>query len=288
MMSYVQQTTLSRARYACPAKNQKLKSEFKQVNVVPSWALRRQSICICQSTTSNGSQAMQSSIEGVLFDMDGVLCNSEIPSREAACMLFKELYDLDVTPEEFVPFAGTGEVNFLGGVANLYGVPFDGESAKARFFEIYIGKYAQPGAGIGYPGARELIELCKQAGLKTAVASSADRVKVDANLLAAGIPQDLFDTIVSADRFERLKPAPDIFLTGAKELGLSTDQCLVIEDAAAGVQAARAAGMKVLGVTTTLSAEQMKGENPDGIFDDISKISLNEILSVGAPVQANV
>lgn len=100
------------------------------------------------------------------------------------------------------------------------------------------------GAGIGQQGARELVQACRQAGLKTAVASSADRVKVrrcsvsqhasrgrisyccacsaswnthfptphssqvDANLAAADISQDLFDTIVSADAFERLKPSP--------------------------------------------------------------------------------
>eukprot|EP01023_Acetabularia_acetabulum_P019013 TRINITY_DN1961_c0_g3_i1.p1 TRINITY_DN1961_c0_g3~~TRINITY_DN1961_c0_g3_i1.p1 ORF type:complete len:290 (+),score=58.66 TRINITY_DN1961_c0_g3_i1:30-872(+) len=234
------------------------------------------------SAVSNGSKCSESTIKAVLFDMDGVLCNSEEPSRMAAVKLFKELYNMDVEQEEFLPFAGTGEVNFLGEVAKLYNLPFQGEPEKQRFFEIYIDTYARPGAGIGYTGALELVKECKQAGLKTAVASSADRIKVDANLAAAGIPQELFDTIVSADRFERLKPSPDIFLTGAEELGMSTEECLVIEDAAAGVQAARAAGMKVLGVTTTLGLEKMTGQNPDGVFEDISKITLQDILIQGS------
>ena len=63
-------------------------------------------------------------------------------------------------------------------MARKYGVPFELESCKAKFFEIYMTKYAQPGSGIGYPGAKELVEQCRAAGLKTAVASSADLVKV--------------------------------------------------------------------------------------------------------------
>ena len=66
--------------------------------------------------------------------------------------------------------------------------------------------------------------------------------QVHANLGAAGIPLDLFDTIVSADAFEKLKPSPDIFLAAAAQLGVPPANCVVIEDAVAGVQAARAAG----------------------------------------------
>lgn len=79
-------------------------------------------------------------VKAVLFDMDGVLCDSEDRSRQAAVELFKEL-GFEVTEEDFIPFMGTGEANFLGGVARKFGVPdWDVTKAKARFFEIYIGK----------------------------------------------------------------------------------------------------------------------------------------------------
>ncbi|KAL0348127.1 UNVERIFIED_CONTAM: protein SUPPRESSOR OF QUENCHING 1, chloroplastic [Sesamum angustifolium] len=82
----------------------------------------------------------------------------------------------------------SGEANFLGGVASVKGVKgFNPETAKKRFFEIYLDKYAKPESGIGFPGAYELIVQCKNKGLKVAVASSADRIKVDANLGAAGL-----------------------------------------------------------------------------------------------------
>ncbi|XP_065851915.1 protein SUPPRESSOR OF QUENCHING 1, chloroplastic isoform X2 [Euphorbia lathyris] len=221
-------------------------------------------------------------VSAVLFDMDGVLCNSEEPSRMAAVDLFAEM-GVEVTVEDFVPFTGTGEANFLGGVANLKGVKeFNTEEAKKRFFEIYLEKYAKPNSGIGFPGALELVTQCKDKGLKVAVASSADRVKVDANLAAAGLPLSMFDAIVSADAFENLKPAPDIFLAASKILNVPPSECLVIEDALAGVQAANAAQMRCIAVKTTLSEETLKKATPSFIRTDIGNISLDDILNGGS------
>ncbi len=71
--------------------------------------------------------------------------------------------------------------------------------------------------------------------------------QVDANLKLVGFNAEAdFDAIVSADLFERLKPAPDIFMAAAREVGVEPNACVVVEDAAAGVQAARAAGEDLL------------------------------------------
>ncbi|XVF57595.1 hypothetical protein PTKIN_Ptkin06aG0217900 [Pterospermum kingtungense] len=218
-------------------------------------------------------------VSAVLFDMDGVLCNSENPSRKAAVDVFAEM-GVQVTVEDFAPFTGMGEANFLGGVASVKGVKeFDPEAAKKRFFEIYLDKYAKPNSGIGFPGALELITQCKSKGLKVAVASSADRVKVDANLAAAGLPSLMFDAIVSADAFENLKPAPDIFLAASRILDVPPEECVVIEDALAGVQAANAAKMRCIAVTTTLTEETLKEADPSIIRNDIGSVSLDDILS---------
>ncbi|GAB4835670.1 Protein SUPPRESSOR OF QUENCHING 1, chloroplastic [Ancistrocladus abbreviatus] len=221
-------------------------------------------------------------VSAVLFDMDGVLCNSEEPSRRAAVDVFAEM-GVDVTVEDFVPFMGTGEANFLGGVASAKGVEgFNADAAKKRFFEIYLEKYAKPNSGIGYPGALELINSCKSKGLKVAVASSADRIKVDANLAAAGLPVSLFDAIVSADAFENLKPAPDIFLAASKILNVPQRECIVIEDALAGLQAAKAAEMRCIAVTTTLSEETLAKAGPSLIRKEIGSISLDDIITGGS------
>ncbi|BFG36805.1 hypothetical protein CerSpe_230790 [Prunus speciosa] len=221
-------------------------------------------------------------VSAVLFDMDGVLCDSEEPSRLAGVDVFAEM-GVEVTVEDFVPFMGTGEANFLGGVAAVKGVKgFDPEAAKKRFFEIYLDKYAKPNSGIGFPGALELITQCKGKGLKVAVASSADRIKVNANLAAANLPLSMFDAIVSADAFEKLKPAPDIFLAASKILDVPVSECIVIEDALAGVQAAKAAKMRCIAVKTTLSEETLKTAGPSLIRNEIGNVSLDDILSGGS------
>ncbi|KAL5700311.1 Protein SUPPRESSOR OF QUENCHING 1 [Ranunculus cassubicifolius] len=220
-------------------------------------------------------------VSAVLFDMDGVLCDSEELSRLAAVDLFDEM-GVSVTTQDFIPFMGTGEANFLGGVALAKGVQgFNPNDAKKRFFEIYLNKYAKPDSGIGFPGALQLINECKRSGLKVAVASSADRIKVDANLAAAGLPLSMFDAIVSADAFDNLKPAPDIFFAAAKSLDVPPGECIVIEDALAGVQAAKAAEMRCIAVTTTLDDEALKQVGPALIRKDIGNISLQDILSGG-------
>ncbi|CAA2997834.1 NHL repeat-containing 2 [Olea europaea subsp. europaea] len=221
-------------------------------------------------------------VSAVLFDMDGVLCNSEELSRMAAVDVFAEM-GVQVTVEDFVPFMGTGEANFLGGVASVKGVKeFNPEEAKKRFFEIYLDKYAKPNSGIGFPGALELVTECKSNGLKVAVASSADRIKVEANLAAAGLPLSMFDAVVSADAFENLKPAPDIFLAASMNLNVPPSECIVIEDALAGVEAAKSANMRCIAVTTTLSEDTLTEAGPSLIRKEIGKISLDDIINGGS------
>lgn len=272
---------LPRRTQHCDRKSDAFKAFYESPSTLSVSARKGDLSTRASNSTRLGSPATAvDPVRAVLFDMDGVLCNSEIVSRKAAAEVMAELYSLTVSPEEFAPFTGTGEANFLGGVARKYNAPFEVESCKKKFFEIYMAKYAVPGAGIGYPGAQLLVEACRAAGLRTAVASSADLIKVHANLQAADIPLDLFDTVVSADAFERLKPFPDIFLAAASQLGVQPSECVVIEDAVAGVQAARAAGMRVIGVTTTLAEELMTTAAPDAILSDISAVSVQTIVNL--------
>ncbi|CAJ2631732.1 unnamed protein product [Trifolium pratense] len=96
----------------------------------------------------------------------------------------------------------------------------------------------------------------------------------------------MFDAIVSADAFENLKPAPDIFLAASRILNVPPSECIVIEDALAGVQAANAAQMRCIAVRTTLSDEALESAGPNFIRDDIGSVSLDDILN-GASVGYN-
>jgi beta-phosphoglucomutase len=193
-------------------------------------------------------------LRGVIFDMDGVLVDSEPFIKEAGVRLFAEKGFL-VKGEDFTPFVGTGEDHLLGGVAEKYGLPFDAHRDKARAYAIYLELIR--GRLRPLPGVYTFLDACRAHRLRAAVASSADAVKVEGNLHELGLPPDTFDAIVNGSQVERKKPAPDIFLTAAQRLGLSPSVCLVVEDAVAGVAAAKATGARCLALTTSFPAERL-------------------------------
>jgi len=205
-------------------------------------------------------------LKGVLFDMDGVLVDSEEFIRNAAILMFEEL-GLKTKPEDFLEFIGAGENRFLGGVAENYSFHFDLSIGKARTYEIYSDLIK--GNLKSLPGVESFIEKCKIKGLKIALATSADRTKMEANLLEMGMTENNFDAVVNGLDVEHKKPSPDIYIKAAGMLGLNPSECLVVEDAVNGVEAARAAGAKCLGLTTSFSKEDLKGA--DWFAKDLSK-----------------
>ena len=192
----------------------------------------------------------------VLFDMDGVLVDSERFICEAAIKMFEE-YGVLVKEEDFLPFVGTGENRYIGGVAEKYGVRFELERAKARTYEIYTELVS--GRLRALPGAVEFVAGCRARRLACAVATSADRVKLEVNLREIGLPADTFDALVNGLDVERKKPYPDIYLEAARRLGVEPDRCLVVEDAVSGVAAAKAAGARCLALTTSFPPERLSG-----------------------------
>jgi HAD superfamily hydrolase (TIGR01509 family) len=193
-------------------------------------------------------------IKGVLFDMDGVLVDTEEFIRKAAILMFKEL-GLEAKHEDFFEFIGAGENRFISGVAEKYNFAFDLPSGKARTYEIYselIKNNLHP-----LPGVHSFIDECKKRGLKTALATSADRTKMESNLKEIGMPENIFDAVVNALDVKRQKPFPDIYQKAASLIGLDPTECLVVEDAINGVKAAKDAGAKCLGLTTSFTEDDL-------------------------------
>lgn len=206
-------------------------------------------------------------IKGVLFDMDGVLADSEQFICSAAVEMFREL-GCTVKREDFKPFTGTGENRYLGGVAEKYGVHADMEKMKARTYQIY-GELVK-GALSPLPGARDFVEGCRRKGFRLALATSADRIKMDMSLSEIGIPPDTFDSIVTGLDVVNKKPAPDIYLKAAGNIGLEPGECLVVEDAVSGITAGKAAGCRCLAVTTSFPAEMLS--EADWITDSLGNV----------------
>ncbi|MFW5841279.1 MAG: HAD hydrolase-like protein, partial [Planctomycetota bacterium] len=124
-------------------------------------------------------------LTGVIFDMDGVLCDSEEFICKAAIMMFQQNHGINPAAADFLPFVGAGENRYLGGVAEKHGVRLDLETDKARTYEIYL--EIIKGQLPPLPGVLDFISTCRDRGLKLAVATSADEVKMRGNLEQIGI-----------------------------------------------------------------------------------------------------
>jgi len=186
--------------------------------------------------------------------MDGVLVDSEEFICRAAIKMFSE-HGVTTDPKDFLPFVGAGENRYLGGVAETYGFAIDIERDKARTYAIYT-EIVQ-GHLAPLPGVHEFIARCRELDFKLALATSADRVKMEVNLEEIGLSLTTFDAVVNGLDVEKKKPAPDIFLLAAEQLGLPASDCLVVEDAVNGVAAAKAAGARCLALTTSFTEQEL-------------------------------
>lgn len=193
-------------------------------------------------------------IKGVLFDMDGVLVDSEPFICKAAIMMFEEL-GVKVTDEDFLPFVGTGENRYIGGVAENYGIDIDIEQVKRRTYEIYE-KIVRDRL-VPLPGVHEFITKCRERGFKMALATSADRIKMEVTLREIKLSPDIFDSIITGLDVVKKKPFPEIYIKAAGNIGLRPEECLVAEDAVSGIRAGKSAGCRCLGITSSFNASDL-------------------------------
>jgi HAD superfamily hydrolase (TIGR01509 family) len=204
--------------------------------------------------------------------MDGVLCDSEAFIAEAAIRMFHERYGIEVGEGDFIPFIGAGEDRYLGGVAEKHDIELTMPDDKNETYRLYAecarGKL-QP-----LPGVKAFIEKASNAGMRLAIATSADEFKLHVNLREMALDPSWFDALVNGLDIEHKKPAPDIFLEAAKRLGLEPSECIVFEDAINGVQAAKAAGARCIGITSSFTDQELTEAGADAIFPGFENIAL--------------
>lgn len=208
-------------------------------------------------------------MKAILFDMDGVLIDSEALMAKSGILALRD-YGIDPVPEDFIPFVGRGEDKYIGGVAQKYGLTYTPEM-KALAYRYY-GQYVEAEAAVPKDVHRVLIAV-KARGYRIAVCTSADYAKVVHNLQAIGVAEDFFDAFVTGDNITNLKPHPEIYLTGARLTGARPEDCLVVEDAPSGILAAHAGGMKAVGITSSFPREYLvEQSHPDYIIHELAEL----------------
>ncbi len=203
--------------------------------------------------------------------MDGVLVNNMGVHFEAFAEMGRR-YNLSAEPgKDFSHLNGRGNEDIIRALFPAWlveqkGVEGLAAEKEAVYREIYAPKI-KPANGLV-----ALLARLKEEGFVCAVGSSGPSENVEFVLDRCAI-SDYFDVRISGDMVTHCKPNPEIFLTAAARLGLAPEECVVFEDAVVGVAAARAAGMKVVAIASTHTAEELAAKtSPDLIVNDFAEL----------------
>jgi beta-phosphoglucomutase family hydrolase len=211
-------------------------------------------------------------LRGLLFDMDGVLVNNLEIHRQAFAEFFRR-YGVERTFDELSRVFGKGNDDIMGelmprDIVERVGIRELGCEKEAIYREIYA-PIIEP-----QPGLLEFLADAEHEGLQCAVGSSGYRANVDFVLDKCNIER-YFKAAVAGDEVTRCKPDPEIYLTAASKLGLKPEECVVFEDAEAGIESAKRAGIKVVALATTFTREFLATTDADMIIDDFRDINVD-------------
>ena len=188
-----------------------------------------------------------STIKACIFDLDGVIVDTAVYHYKAWKRLADEL-GINFTEHDNERLKGVSRVRSLEIILELGGItktPEEQQELATRKNTWYVEMINRMTPAEILPGAKEFLETCRAAGIKTALGSAS---KNSSTILDKIGLAGLFDTIVDGNHVSKAKPDPEVFLKGAEALGVIPAECVVFEDAIAGVEAAINGGMKVVGI----------------------------------------
>lgn len=196
---------------------------------------------------------MAASIKAAIFDMDGTLVDNMHFHQEAWFAFFSD-HGLSVSPEEYhAKNAGIlPEImaRFFPEVIDLASLYALGRKKEQKYQEIYRPHIK------ALPGLESFLSTLRQNGIKIGLATAADRGNIDFTLDALGI-REHFDVIIGAEEVSKGKPDPEVFLVTAQKLGIEPAACAAFEDSNPGIRSALAAGMRVVGLATTHTNDEL-------------------------------
>jgi beta-phosphoglucomutase family hydrolase len=215
-----------------------------------------------------------------IFDWDGVILDSSKHHEESWERLAKE--EGKILPEgHFLRGFGRRNVEIMRDLLQWSDDLQEIQRLSLRKEELYREVVEDWGIQ-SLPGVRTWLERLEQAGVPCVIGSSTEQKNVQLGLRLLGF-ESFFQTAVTAEHVQRGKPAPDVFLQAAEKVGIDPRRCVVFEDAPSGVAAARAAGMKVVGVTTTHPGGHLEGVDREvARLDELKTNELSEWFSRSA------
>lgn len=202
---------------------------------------------------------------GIVFDMDGVLVDSErLVLRSWECV-GRDL-GLHGLNELFFRCIGTTHASTQKLFAEFFGPSLDYQAFRDRT-RVYYMQFTKDGVPLK-PGVMELLGWLKEHGWRTGLASSSREVNVRRNMEITGMGP-YFNTLVCGDMLTASKPAPDIYLRACAELDMEPSQTYAVEDSRNGILSASAAGMKALLVPDMVEPDELMKSRATAVFPDL-------------------
>ena len=186
-------------------------------------------------------------VKACIFDLDGVIVDTAVYHYKAWKRLANSL-GFDFTEEQNEKLKGVSRVRSLELILGWGGITKTAVEQEVLATEKntwYVEMITQMKPDEILPGAKEFVQACRDAGIKTALGSAS---KNSMMILEKIGMVDLFDAIIDGNKVSKAKPDPEVFLKGAEAVGVTPVDCVVFEDAIAGIEAAIAGGMKAVGI----------------------------------------
>jgi len=214
----------------------------------------------------------------LLWDVDGTLVDTAELHFQAWLILARELGK----PFTRADFAGTFGWRNPEIIPKLFGREYDDEQINLlgdRKEDLYRAE-AEKGVAL-LPGAKRLLDAVIASGGRQAIGSSAPRRNIDL-ILRITQTAPLFSAIVAMEDTRRGKPDPEVFLLGAKQTGVLPERCIVLEDAPAGIQAAKAGGMRAVGVAFVghHPAERLQTAGADLVVKSLEEVGVPQLFDL--------
>jgi len=218
---------------------------------------------------------------GLIFDVDGVIADSEAVNAEVSIRVFEDLFGVKgVRREDFDKGLGRGSAEYVMAAARIHDLALDEQqtaqatAARQDYFITRLNERPLP----PFSGVMALfLAALEHPDFALAIATSSTRKKSVAVLKSAGIPYEKMVYITGSDVTHK-KPHPELFDKAVEQLRIPPACCVVIEDAPNGIEAAKAAGCGCIAVTNSVDASQL--EQADRVVDSLEEIDLDQIRTL--------
>ncbi len=225
-----------------------------------------------------------SKLYGIIFDVDGVIADTEAVNAKASIKVFADLFGVkNVQRKDFEKGLGRGAEEYVKAAATVHGIELTDQQVEqaTKLRQQYFLKVLEQNPLPAFPGVLELIEAgLEHKDFHVAIATSSTRRKSEAVLCSAKIPYKKMVYITGSD-VKNKKPHPELFQKAVDHLGLEPGNCVVIEDAPNGIEAAQAARCKCIGVTNSQSTDMAgKLTKADLVVNSLAEINIADLRSL--------